>query len=68
MLPETQFVPANQLWQLANISVAVSAIPNLIALLFLSGVFINLMQDYISGKMKYETKLIDESKKYIKKS
>jgi AGCS family alanine or glycine:cation symporter len=58
----------DQLWQLANISVAVSAIPNLVALLFLSGVFINLMQDYISGKMKYETKLIDESKKYIKKS
>ena len=58
----------DQLWQLANISVAVSAIPNLVALLLLSGVFINLMQDYISGKMKYETKLIDESKKYIKKS
>lgn len=58
----------DQLWQLANISVAVSALPNLVALLFLSGVFINLMQDYISGKMKYETKLIDESKKYIKKS
>ena len=58
----------DQLWQLANISVAVSAIPNLVALLFLSGVFINLMQDYISGKMKYETKLKDESKKYIKKS
>ena len=58
----------DQLWQLANISVAVSAIPNLVALLFLSGVFINLMQDYISGKMKYETKLIDESKKYIKKA
>ena len=58
----------DQLWQLANISVAVSALPNLVALLFLSGVFLKLMQDYISGDMKYETKLIDKSKKYIKMS
>lgn len=56
----------DQLWLLANISVALSALPNLVALLFLSGVFIKLMRDYMSGEKKYSTKLTDENKQYIK--
>jgi len=56
----------DQLWALANISVAASALPNLVALLILSGVFITLMKDYISGEKKYATKLIDQSRQYIR--
>lgn len=56
----------DQLWALANISVAASALPNLVALLILSGVFIALMKDYISGEKKYATKLIDQSRQYIR--
>ena len=56
----------DQLWMLANISVAVSALPNLVALLLLSGVFLKLMRDYMSGSMKYRADLIDETKQYIR--
>jgi AGCS family alanine or glycine:cation symporter len=52
----------DQLWALANISVAVSALPNLVALLLLSGVFLTLMRDYL----KYATAIIDKSKNYVK--
>jgi len=51
---------------LANISVALSALPNLVALLFLIGVFLKLMRDYMSGENKYATKLTDKNKQYIK--
>ena len=50
----------DQLWALANISVVASAIPNLVALLVLSGVFITLMKDYLSGENHYATRIIDE--------
>jgi len=56
----------DQLWALANISVAVSAIPNLFALLILSGVFITLMRDHISGENKYATRIIDENRQYVR--
>ncbi len=56
----------DQLWALANISVAVSALPNLVALLLLSGVFITLMRDYLSGDNKYATAIIDKNKNYVK--
>ena len=56
----------DKLWMLANISVAVSAIPNLIALLFLSKVFLTLIRDYMTGINKYSTKLIDETRQYIR--
>jgi AGCS family alanine or glycine:cation symporter len=56
----------DQLWALANISVAVSALPNLVALLLLSGVFITLMRDYLNGDYKYATAIIDKSKNYVK--
>lgn len=56
----------DQLWALANISVAASALPNLVALLLLSGVFIRLMQDYLSGDKKYTTDIIDRNRQYIR--
>ncbi len=56
----------DQLWVLANISVGVIAIPNLVAILVLSGVFFKLMKDYLSGKNEYATAIIDKSKNYIK--
>ena len=56
----------DQLWALANVSVAASALPNLVVLLILSGVLIALMKDYISGEKKYATKLIDQSRQYIR--
>jgi AGCS family alanine or glycine:cation symporter len=56
----------DQLWALANISVAASAIPNLIALLMLSGVFMTLMRDYLSGDARYTTRRIDASRAYVR--
>lgn len=56
----------DQLWALANISVAASALPNLVALLVLSGVFMTLMKDYLSGDNKYATRIIDVSRRYIR--
>jgi len=49
----------DQLWLFANIAVAVVAIPNLLAMLFLSGVFMTLMKDHLSGERRYSTHRID---------
>jgi len=56
----------DQLWALANISVAASALPNLAALLILSGVFMVLMKDFLSGEKKYATHMTDESRQYVR--
>ena len=56
----------DQLWALANISVAASALPNLVALLVLSGVFVTLMKDYLSGENRYATAVTDKSRQYIR--
>lgn len=56
----------DQLWALANISVAASALPNLVALLVLSGVFMSLMKDYLSGENRYGTEATDASRSYIR--
>jgi AGCS family alanine or glycine:cation symporter len=56
----------DQLWALANISVAASALPNLVALLILGSVFITLMKDYLSGENHYATAVTDSSKRYIR--
>jgi len=56
----------DQLWALANISVAASALPNLVALLMLGSVFMTLMNDYRSGDMKYATHITDQSRQYVK--
>lgn len=56
----------DQLWALANISVAASALPNLVALLMLSGVFITLMKDYLSGEARYATAKTDVDRQYAR--
>ena len=55
----------DRLWVFANIAVAICAIPNLIAVLSLSGAFMTLMGDYLTGRNRYATGLIDESKEYV---
>ncbi len=49
----------DRLWVLANIAVAVVSIPNLVAMLCLSGVFVTLMRDELSGKRVYATANVD---------
>ena len=61
------FTNVDKLWTFANIAVGACAIPNLIAVLALSGVFIKLMRDYLDGHNKYSTRVIDITREYIKK-
>ncbi len=49
----------DRLWVFANIAVAVVSIPNLVAMLCLSGVFVTLMRDEISGRREYATANVD---------
>ena len=56
----------DRVWAFANIAVGVCAIPNLIAVLALSGVFITLMKDYLKGRNDYAARLIDVSKQYVR--
>jgi len=49
-----------------NISVAASALPNLVALLILSGVFMALMKDYLSGEQRFATAVTDKNRQYIR--
>lgn len=62
------FANVDKLWVFANISVGVCAIPNLIAVLALSGVFFKLMKDYLQGVNEYSTKIVDSTQKYVKKA
>ncbi len=55
-----------KLWVFANISVGMCSLPNLVALLALSGAFFKLMKDYIMDKNKYATAKVDASKMYVK--
>jgi AGCS family alanine or glycine:cation symporter len=56
----------NKVWVFTNIAVGVCAIPNLVAVLALSGVFFVLMQDYLQGTKKYATAVVDRDKNYIR--
>ncbi len=56
----------DKLWVVANISVGVTALPNLVAILLLSGVFFKLMRDYLSGERAYDTALTDVTRRYLK--
>ena len=58
----------DRIWVFANIAVGVCAIPNLIAVLALSGTFLELMRDYLSGEKKYAAPAIDESRDYARKA
>jgi len=56
----------DKLWVSVNISVGVCSIPNLVAILALSGAFFKLMHDYFTGKNKYLTIIVDYKKNYVK--
>ena len=55
-----------RVWVFANIAVGVCAIPNLIAVVALSGAFMALMRDYVSGRNVYAASVVDASKEYVK--
>jgi AGCS family alanine or glycine:cation symporter len=57
----------DKLWIFANISVGMCSLPNLIAVLALSGVFFKLMSDYLSGRNEFTTQIVDISHNYIRK-
>jgi AGCS family alanine or glycine:cation symporter len=56
----------DRVWVFANIAVGVCAIPNLVAVLALSGAVMKLMGDYLSGRNRYATRIIDASKEYVR--
>jgi len=60
------FADVDKIWVFANICVGGCAIPNLIAVLALSGVVFKLMKDYLLGKNEYATAVVDKTRKYIK--
>ena len=49
----------DRMWLVANIAVAVTAIPNLLAMLALGGVFMRLMRDELSGERAYACATVD---------
>lgn len=56
----------DRVWVFANIAVGVCAIPNLIAVLALSGAFMILMRDFLEGSERYTTAIVDATKDYVK--
>ncbi len=60
------FSNVDRLWVLASISVGVCAVPNLIAVLALSGVFFRLMRDYLEGRNEYATCVVDRTGEYAR--
>lgn len=56
----------DKLWVFADISVGVCSIPNLIAVLALSGAFFKLMKDFLDDRNEYATRIIDSSKNYVR--
>ena len=55
----------DRLWVFANLAVGSCALPNLFAVLALSGAFFILMRDYVSGENRYATAITDTSRKYV---
>lgn len=51
----------DRMWLVANVAVAVTAIPNLFAMLSLSGVFTKLMRDELSGERAYRMTVVDRT-------
>ena len=56
----------DRLWVFATLSVGVCSLPNLVAVLALSGAFFKLMNDYLGARNTYATQSVDASKKYVK--
>jgi AGCS family alanine or glycine:cation symporter len=57
----------DRVWVFANIAVAVCALPNLVAVLLLSGAFMRLMRDYIDGSFRFASRAVDESQDWVQK-
>ena len=55
----------DRLWVFSNLAVGSCALPNLIAVLALSGAFFTLMRDYIRGENRYTTAIVDQSREYV---
>jgi AGCS family alanine or glycine:cation symporter len=60
------FADVDRLWVFANIAVGACALPNLAAILALSGVFFALMKDYLEGRNAYATETTDATRVYIR--
>ena len=60
------FADVDRLWAFANIAVGACALPNLVAVLALSGVFFALMKDYLEGRNAYATEITDRTREYIR--
>ena len=56
----------DKLWLFANITVAVCAIPNMIALVALHRPFLTLMKDFIEKGNQYNTEKIDKTREYVR--
>ena len=56
----------DQLWIFANIAVGVCALPNLVAVLALSGAFFKLMKDFLDGTNLFATEKIDLTNAYVR--
>ena len=55
----------DRLWVFADVATGLCAIPNLIAILLLGGVFMTLLKDWKSGERKYATAIVDEKRTYV---
>jgi AGCS family alanine or glycine:cation symporter len=60
------FSDVDRLWVFANIAVGACALPNLVAVLALSGAFFALMKDYLEGHNAFATEITDRSRHYIR--
>jgi AGCS family alanine or glycine:cation symporter len=60
------FADVDRLWVFANIAVGACAVPNLVALLVLGGVFFALMKDYLEGRNAFATDVIDRTRRYVR--
>ncbi|MGB7297567.1 MAG: sodium:alanine symporter family protein [Candidatus Aminicenantales bacterium] len=60
------FSNVDRLWVLASVSVGVCAIPNLIAVLALSGAFFRLLRDFLEGRNEYATRTVDRTREYVR--
>jgi AGCS family alanine or glycine:cation symporter len=58
----------DRLWVFANIAVGACALPNLIAVLALSGVFFALMKDHLEGRNAYAADITDRTRNYIREA
>jgi AGCS family alanine or glycine:cation symporter len=58
----------DRVWVFANIAVAVCALPNLVAVLALSGAFMKLMRDYLDGSLVYATDAVDGTRQWVRRA